>query len=391
MDNVWYSKATKQKEHQQAIIRAIEIQTEYRIMLSNNISIIQPKKQKHHTFNAIADLAIERMQEMLNNVTGKAIFKHYIGMLNNYYKPFFNETPINKVDNQLLKAFDDWRIQKLGKVPSKSTVISNNVALGRVFDEAVLRKIITASEVPVLKSTGRSGERRAAFTKDEYDKLLAGAKKAMAKGRTQKTKDIKQLLYYYIQFAALTGIRPGKEIDYLTWGDIHSRTIKGQQYTTVTVKKGKTSNFTGTREIICKDELVAILNKFKNIQRHTDNNDLIFTLPNGQVTKEVGRNFKWLLEKLKLKQSAHGERTLYSLRHTYITWELVNGTDIQVIATQCGTSAEMIDRHYSHVVPSMFAEQLSGKNKTINDLTKLPQMDDSGTLAIKNGIVVVEY
>ena len=88
MDNVWYSKATKQKEHQQAIIRAIEIQTEYRIKLSNKIPIIQPKKQKHHTFNAIADLAIERMRDMLNNGTGKAIFKHYIGMLNNYYKPF---------------------------------------------------------------------------------------------------------------------------------------------------------------------------------------------------------------------------------------------------------------------------------------------------------------
>jgi len=33
---------------------------------------------------------------------------------------------------------------------------------------------------------------------------------------------------------------------------------------------------------------------------------------------------------------------------------------IDVLARQCGTSIEMIERHYSHVIPRMFSQQLSG-------------------------------
>jgi len=85
--------------------------------------------------------------------------------------------------------------------------------------------------------------------------------------------------------------------------------------------------------------------------------DLIF-----QNTGEFSTNFKNLLIKLNLKSDSHGERTLYSLRHSYITWELEKGTDIPVKAKQCGTSADMIEQHYSHIVPTMFADLLSGRN-----------------------------
>ena len=33
---------------------------------------------------------------------------------------------------------------------------------------------------------------------------------------------------------------------------------------------------------------------------------------------------------------------------------------IDVLARQCGTSIEMIEKHYSHVIPRMFSQQLSG-------------------------------
>jgi integrase len=41
-------------------------------------------------------------------------------------------------------------------------------------------------------------------------------------------------------------------------------------------------------------------------------------------------------------------RTLYSLRHTYATFALINdGMDIHALAIQMGTSIGMIERHYS--------------------------------------------
>ena len=391
LENKWYAKATKEKDQNKAIIRAIELQTEYRIMLSNNIPIIQTKKTKQNTFSAIVDLAIKRMELALEEGAGKEIFSDYIGALRKYHKTYFDNILIKDINRQKLIDFDEWRIKQLGRVPAKSTILTHNSAMQRVFDEAVIKNILTQSELPALKNTGKSGERRAAFTKDEYNQLLTGAKKWIEGSRKQVTKEIRQLMFYYMQFAVLTGMRPGKEIDYLSWGDIHYRTIKNQQYTTVTVKKGKTTKYTGTREIVCKDEIANILNKFRKLQKHTGKNDLIFVLPNGDTTNEIGVNFRKLLVEQKLKRGAHGERTLYSLRHTYITWQLEEGIDMQVIATQCGTSKEMIERHYNHVVPSIFAEQLAGKQLNMDDLSKLTLNDDTGTLVIKDGVVVVEY
>jgi integrase len=55
-------------------------------------------------------------------------------------------------------------------------------------------------------------------------------------------------------------------------------------------------------------------------------------------------------------------RTLYSLRHTYATFALVNdGMDIHALAKQMGTSIGMIERHYSHLTPRMKKDMFTGK------------------------------
>ncbi|MFK5949944.1 MAG: hypothetical protein QM500_14365 [Methylococcales bacterium] len=49
---------------------------------------------------------------------------------------------------------------------------------------------------------------------------------------------------------------------------------------------------------------------------------------------------------------------------------------MEVIAKQCGTSVAMIEQHYSHVVPKMFTNELSGvelkQDKLVNKSHKLP-------------------
>jgi len=40
------------------------------------------------------------------------------------------------------------------------------------------------------------------------------------------------------------------------------------------------------------------------------------------------------------------DTVLYSLRHTHISWALLHGVNIQVIAENCGTSVRMIEKHY---------------------------------------------
>ncbi|MFM8666569.1 MAG: integrase, partial [Betaproteobacteria bacterium] len=53
-------------------------------------------------------------------------------------------------------------------------------------------------------------------------------------------------------------------------------------------------------------------------------------------------------------------RTLYSLRHTYATLELLRGAvDIHTLSRQMGNSAAMIERHYSKLTATMAAERLA--------------------------------
>ena len=55
-----------------------------------------------------------------------------------------------------------------------------------------------------------------------------------------------------------------------------------------------------------------------------------------------------------LKNEDGQNRTLYSLRHTYATFELLqNGTDIHTLSKHMGNSAAMIERHYSKLTATI--------------------------------------
>lgn len=393
----WVAKSTKEKTIKAATVRAIELRVECQTKVDNNLPIFTGVKSSANTFRSIAKKAIKRMDAATANGTGKVIFSDYILVLNRYHIPYFDNINIKDIDAQMLLDFDSFRTKLLGRVPAKSTISNHNAALQRVFDEAVVGKHITALELPEQKNTGRTKERRAAFSHDEYQTVLAESKNWIELARKQVSKDIRTLLYFYIQFAVMTGMRPGKEIEQLTWSDVHDLKIKGKSYTAITVRKGKTTESTGTREVICNHAVTDVLEGMKATLKKSEADDLIFSMPNGKRSTQIGKNFTQLLENTGLKNSTYGERTLYSLRHTYITWQLQNKMSLTVIAAQCGTSVKMIEEHYSHVVPSMFAEELSGTG-AILELTSLSEvdilntvMDDGGKiLAIKNGIVTQE-
>jgi integrase len=368
IDNKWLSKATKKKNLKEAKIEAIKLQTQFKIMSDNNIPVHTSRKLKKHSFNSIAKLAINRMEDTKTEVNEKN-FKKHIDTLRQLHIPFFGKYSIREIDEALLGEFDKWREEKLKRVPAKNTIKKHNAAMQRVLDEAVIQKYITQTELPALTNNGRSGARRAAFKKTEYKQIVKAAKEWIEESPRKDTQYIREMLYYYIQVAANTGIRPGTEMENLTWDDVNHVENEGKAYSSLTVRKGKTTNYTGTREVVVKDEIDDLI--IDDLYEFCDSNDGIgdksisgdlsgkmFSLKRTDV---LGKNFVKLLKRLGLEKDAHGNRSLYSLRHSYITWELQNGTDLRAIAAQCGTSIEMIERHYSHVVPAMFANKLSGR------------------------------
>jgi integrase len=99
---------------------------------------------------------------------------------------------------------------------------------------------------------------------------------------------------------------------------------------------------------------------FEDLLKSKNKNN-VFTYSNGTQPHDLRGTFRLLMKDSGLLKDSEGQnRTLYSLRHTYATLELLeHGTDIHTLAKQMGNSAAMIERHYSKLTPTMAAERLA--------------------------------
>lgn len=364
----WMSRTTKQRDKSAAIMAAVRVRTECEIKHENGIAI-QTK-----AFKQVAELAIQRMQETPKGVKGQGSFKDYEWFLRKYHIPFFDRTHITSIDQVKLIEFDRWREKTLGRAPSQSTLKSHNAAMQRVFDEAVIRRWMTVGQVPSLTTVGgAAGTRRDYFTAQEVQKIANSFAEWIRASRNRAVREVRQLLYTYFQFAVHTGLRPGTEMDNLRWNDIDLK----DDHVVITVQKGKTTLYTGTRICIGHStvrEMVLDMHERSKDDETLDEipddyNPLVFRLPDGRTSKQLGRNFTMLLRELGLETGPGGKRTLYSLRHTYISLRLLEGVSPAVIAKQCGTSTEMIQRHYDHLTTLMHVKELVGSEGA--ELTKL--------------------
>jgi integrase len=371
IDGKWLSRTTKQRDKAKAITGAIRVKAECEIKQAHGIAI-QTK-----AFKDVAELAIQRMDDALPGTKGKGSFADYKLFLRRYHIPFFDRTHITSINRAKLIEFDRWREESGGRVPTQSTLKSHNAALQRVFDEAVLRNWMTAVQVPALSvSSGVPGVRRDYFTADEVTKIVKGFDSWIAESRTPHSRSIRELLYYYFQFAVYTGLRPGTEMDNLLWSDIQIKDEADTKHVVINVRKGKTTLHTGSRLVVGYHDLFDMVLDMQELSHDgvdeevpDDFDPLVFRLPNGKTTDQLGRNFTVLLKRLKLEKGPGGKRTLYSLRHTYITMKLLEGVPAAVIAKQCGTSTAMIEQHYSHITSLMYTKELVGNEA--GELTKL--------------------
>ena len=164
-----------------------------------------------------------------------------------------------------------------------------------------------------------------------------------------------------------TGMRHGTEALNICWNNVEWHTQGDKKYLRIWVD-GKT----GGRWLIAKHKAVDVLKRLHSRQRavwdipfdrlfETRCPERIFVFANGHQPMRIDGAFKRLMRDSGLGLSHDGQmRTLYSLRHTYATLELLeNKTDIHTLSKQMGNSAAMIDRHYSKLTATMAADRLA--------------------------------
>ena len=76
----------------------------------------------------------------------------------------------------------------------------------------------------------------------------------------------------------------------------------------------------------------------------------------------MNATFEVMLKEADLLTDRRGEnRTLYSLRHSYATYQILGGVDYHALSVNMGTSISMLEKHYSHLTPTLAAKELAGK------------------------------
>ena len=336
---------------------------EYKFRHKNDLPVVTKK------FSDVAKLSIADMRKQLDAGLGRKVFADYIVCIERYLIPFFGAQFVTSIDYEKIQQFYEWRREKMGREPKASTLNTHNSAMNRVFDEAVARGFIAHKSVPLMVNRGEKSERRPDFTREEYATLIRKMPSWINLGKAGKPTDMRHLMRDYVLIMANTGMRHGTEALNLRWKHVTLFEEKDLQYLEMSVT-GKT----GRRDIICRS---GTINYLKRIHERCDDikhipfEDLlkqrvdlpVFRLPDGTVSKNIHQTFrKFVTDTGLITCPRTGQnRTLYSLRHTYATFALLNdGMDIHALAIQMGTSIGMIERHYSHLTPRLKKDMLTG-------------------------------
>lgn len=402
VDGKWQRESTNERNLDDAKRVAHDLLIEANVRKKLNAAPIT------RTFKDIAKQAIIRMEKLIADGDGKSMYKEYISIIENYLIKFFGSYKIDNITHQLLEEFDVWRINKMKSAPKHSTVLNHNAALNRVFDEGIYRGYMYEINRPKLVAVGKKSERRPAFDLPEVRALRANFDEWIKKARTDSV-ELRFLLRDYVTILLDTGMRPGTEINELTWGQIEIKFYpKSEQaniapenidpaelptkddliwiQTNITaiikIRKGKT----GSRDCIGRSPTVVALREIAKRNFGEDLEDVIKKYPKEKIVayREIitkrqkdkdrkptlkkptsfSRLFDTYLEEhnLLIDPVTSKRRVLYSLRHTYATIALqIDNVEIHTLALQMGTSVSMIEQHYSHLDAVKAVHQLRGQ------------------------------
>lgn len=274
------------------------------------------------------------------------------GTIQRYLIPWFGNRDITLIQKKDLLAYRAWRqaywitgpgFEETGrkkKPPTQATLKQEWTALRGVFTHGVDLGVVSPDMLPSLKHDKTTVAKRPAFTQDEYQQLIQFLPIWPTQTRHPRIRRERDLLQNYVMIMLNSGMRVG-EARGLKWRDFDTYKNSAGEWVTLNVQ-GKT----GKRLVVCQPGTKKYFDAIRARKDHTGPDDYIFCNPEGEPIKDwIG--FKSMLKASGLEYDTDGNRhTLYSLRHTYATFRLQNGTNVYWLKKNMGTSVTMIERHY---------------------------------------------
>jgi integrase len=198
---------------------------------------------------------------------------------------------------------------------------------------------------------------RPAFKPAEMERLLDHLRENMDDPKAVRYRYPRRMLYYYVGMMVTSGMRPNDAL-FLRWSDIEIQTREDGKRVALLTLRGK--GF--TRESFTTPEFIPFLDRLREIARHTQPGDLVFTRPDGQGAWRFAPGFRQAVEECGLTLDTFRRvRTIYSLRHTYAMNRLSQpDARYDLISENMGTSVAMLNKHYgSHIEIRKWMEEVT--------------------------------
>lgn len=274
--------------------------------------------------------------------------------------PRWASTAVQEIDHSALMEFTHALSERF----STTTVSQYLVVVRKVLSHAHANGLL--AKLPVFPKVKISTTPRGAFTPSEYWQILRCARRLRGQAypisdealrASYKIRRAEQLmppdLAWAVSFMVNSFIRPSdlKTLKHRHVEEVHSH----HHYLRLSLPETKLHG----KPIVTLQAAVRIYRVLR--QAHQKNglagpDDYLF-LP--QIKDRnyahwvLSFHFNWVLAETGLKRGPHGQpRSLYSLRHSAITFRLLygQGIDLLTLARNARTSVDVINRHYASTV-----------------------------------------
>lgn len=416
-------KSTGTSDFARAVETAKRRHRELRNRVASGQSVTVSGVTVGNLLRAYADTLTQRL------ATGDQSAKPELSVLNRNLVPYWSEVSIDDLSRQTFYAWEKWRkdidpvqseirVYQRGdqavrsshkpKPPSSATLQREKTVFVRaltwgsdqvrpwVSDEAVAE----IRHLPRRSKSKKHGNiklfRRACLSDEQIAKLLLKGEEwekieRNRPGGKQRNYE-RRLMMCHVRLLLATGLRPGAEINELTWDRLAVvEIVSGEEIVVISpCGDGKT----GPRIVNALPEAVRVINDLRwlltTFGYPTTDNATLWPSPSGSVVKDFNGSFKTVMRKLKFEPSVYKE-PLYICRHTYITRLLRKNVSSDIIAQNCGTSVEMIERHYTHLKAEQIRDALVPSEQGAIHGLKLVQSGRQDSLVLDSSKQVVHF
>lgn len=274
----------------------------------------------------------------------------------------------SKIQNIDRKKFRDYLTFRRGLKPAllATVVINESITIKQMYRFASSEGILDSLYVPDFGTIKKLPDEatRESFTPQEYNQLIGVSRVWWKKSDavTDEAKYYRRLINDFILIMANGGFRT-QEVRLLKWKDIKSISApeaNGESFAEVVIRAENTKTRKSRTIEIRRGDVFQRIRKYS---KYTEREDHVFSRLDINDALDKTRLYDWWAALILLVKAKHKDfsedKTLYCLRHLFITMRIMASMNVYDIAKITGTSLTQIQKHYDAATSLMTSQKMN--------------------------------